>query len=549
MTTKNNTTPSNTLSPQPSDPSLQSLVLSTCSPKSQVLSTQSCQLSPKSSAPSPISSSPKSSALSPCSCSPKSSAPSPISRSPQSQVLSPKSYLLSPQSRIYIAGHRGMVGSAILRKLTADGYTNIITRTHKELDLTEQQAVRDFFRKEKIDYVVLAAAKVGGIHANNTYPADFITINLQIQTNVISEAYKAGIDKLLFLGSSCIYPKFAPQPMKEEYLLTGELEPTNEPYAIAKIAGIKMCEAYNRQYGTSYRSVMPTNLYGPGDNYHLENSHVIPAMIRKFHLAKLAMQGNLAAIQKAEALYGPIPQDIKQAICLKPDSSNFLDGYTPLCTCSSQSQAPSPCSSSPQSQDLSPKSCLSSPKHSALSPSSSSPQSSVLSPSSLSPKVVLWGTGQARREFLHVDDMAAACVFVMGLDQSVFSHNPNTQSSTQSPSSSSPKSQVLSPESCQLSPESSVLSPSSNSPKSSALSPGSSPSFVNVGTGQDQTIAETAELVRQAVGYEGEVVFDATKPDGTPRKLLDVSRLQQLGWESKLTLREGIEKTYQSATI
>lgn len=429
-----------------------------------------------------------------------------------------------------------MVGSAILRKLQSDGYKNLITRTHKELDLTEQQAVRDFFRKEKIDYVVLAAAKVGGIHANNTYPADFITINLQIQTNVISEAYKAGIDKLLFLGSSCIYPKFAPQPMKEEYLLTGELEPTNEPYAIAKIAGIKMCEAYNRQYGTSYRSVMPTNLYGPGDNYHLENSHVIPAMIRKFHLAKLAMQGNLAAIQKDEALYGPIPQDIKQAICLKPDSSNFLEGYTPP---SPESPVPSPCSSSPQSQDLSPKSCLSSPQ-----------------PSALSPKVVLWGTGQARREFLHVDDMAAACVFVMGLDQSVFSHNPNTQSSTINPESSpsSPKSQDLSPvssspQSCQLSPESSALSPSSNSPKSSALSPGSStpnssPSFLNIGTGVDQTIAETAEMVRQAVGYEGEVVFDTTKPEGTHQKLLDISRIIQVGWMPSMGLMGGLAHAY-----
>ena len=381
-------------------------------------------------------------------------------------MSTPHSSLLTPHSKIYIAGHRGLVGSAIVRKLQADGYKHIITRTHKELDLTEQQAVREFFQKEKIDYVVLAASKVGGIYANNTYPADFITINLQIQTNVISEAYKVGITKLLFLGSSCIYPKFAPQPMKEEYLLTGALEPTNEPYALAKISGLKMCEAYNRQYGTSYRSVMPTNLYGPGDNYHLENCHVLPAMIRKFHLAKLAMQGDLKGIQQDEAKYGPIPLDIKKSICLKPDSSGFLDGYNP-------------------------------------SSKQSSPHSSLPTPHSLRPKVVLWGTGQARREFLYVDDMASACVFVMGLDQSVFS------------------------------------------PRSSLLTPQYAPSFFNIGSGQDQTIAETAEIVRLAIGYEGEVIFDNSKPDGTPRKLLDISKLTELVWKPIYSLEKGIRTVYQ----
>lgn len=360
---------------------------------------------------------------------------------------------LTPETRIYVAGHRGMVGSAIVRKLQADGCNHIITRTHKELDLTEQLAVRDFFRQEKIDYVVLAAAKVGGIHANSTYPADFITINLQIQTNVISEAYRAGVDKLLFLGSSCIYPKYAPQPMREEYLLTGELEPTNEPYAIAKIAGIKMCESYNRQHGTCYRSVMPTNLYGPGDNYHLENSHVIPAMIRKFHLAKLAMQGDLEGIRQDEALFGTIPGDIKQAICLKSDSSGFVDEYVP-----------------------------------------DNPQASTMHP-----KVILWGTGRARREFLHVDDMADGCVFVMGLDQSVFS--PRTM--TRPPLS-----------------------------------------FLNIGTGTDQTIADTAQLVRQVVGFTGEVMYDTDKPDGTPQKLLDTSRMTNLGWSPRLSFSAGIEATY-----
>ena len=291
-----------------------------------------------------------------------------------------------------------MVGSSIVRRLKADGYTNIITRTSKELDLTNQQAVRDFFQNEKIDHVILAAAKVGGILANNTYPADFIYQNLMIQSNVIHEAYKAGVEHLLFLGSSCIYPKFAPQPMKEEYLLTGPLEPTNEPYGIAKIAGIKMCESYNRQYGTDYRSVMPTNLYGPHDNFHLENSHVIPAMIRKYHLAKLAMQGDLNGIQKDEAFFGTIPLDIKEAITLSVDCK--------------------------------------------------------LKTADLSPKVMLWGTGKPRREFLHVDDMAAACVFII--------------------SSSQP--------------------PTKNYSKTS---------FLNIGTGKDNTIAKVAELIKEVVGFKG----------------------------------------------
>lgn len=350
---------------------------------------------------------------------------------------------LQESSRVYVAGHRGMVGSAIIRKLEDLGHENIITRTHTELDLTSQAAVHDFFQNEKIDYVVLAAAKVGGIHANNTYPADFIYINLMIQNNIIHEAYKAGTEHLLFLGSSCIYPKYAAQPMKEEYLLTGELEPTNEPYAIAKIAGIKMCEAYNRQYGTSYRSVMPTNLYGPGDNYHLENSHVIPAMIRKYHLAKLATQGDIKGIKRDEEVYGPLPQDIKEAISLAPDSSH-------------------------------------------LSPNAE-------------PKVVLWGTGQAYREFLHVDDMASACLFVINIDQSVFT-------------SSSP------------------LTPCS---------------FLNVGTGKDQTIAETAILIKKVVGFSGKTIFDLDKPDGTPKKVLDTTRINSLGWRPRFTLRHGLENAYE----
>ena len=344
--------------------------------------------------------------------------------------------LISPRSSIFVAGHRGMVGSAIVRRLRGLGYERIVTRTHAELDLLDQRAVRMFFRDEDIDYVVLAAAKVGGIYANNTYPADFIYQNLMMQTNVIHEACNAGVKHLLFLGSSCIYPKFSPQPMREEDLLTGTLEPTNEPYAIAKIAGIKMCESYNRQYGTHYFSVMPTNLYGPGDNYHLQNSHVIPAMIRKYHLARLASRDDFDGIQRDEAAFGPIPVEIREALGLSS------------------------------------------------------------TPGSHSPRVMLWGTGTARREFLHVDDMAAACVFLM---------------------------------------EAGVVSQSS----------AQSPSFLNIGTGTDVTIREVAEIICDVVGFAGETVYDPDQPDGTPRKLLDTRRINDLGWRPKYGLRDGLSHAYQ----
>jgi GDP-L-fucose synthase len=354
--------------------------------------------------------------------------------------------MLDRNRLVFVAGHMGMVGSALLRKLKEKGFKNFVLRPRTDLDLTDSVAVKYFFKEHQPDYVFLAAAQVGGIYANNTYPADFIYINLMIQCNIIEQAYRAGVEKLLFLGSSCIYPKFAPQPMKEEYLLTGELEQTNEPYAIAKIAGIKMCESYNRQYGTSYRSVMPTNLYGPGDNYDLQNSHVIPAMIRKYHLAKLAMEGDAAGIQKDEATYGPIPEDIKEAIGLTPDSSR-------------------------------------------LTPHAS-------------PKVLLWGTGEVYREFLHVDDMASACIFIMNLD-----------------------------------------------PLSSSLTPDASlqkvPSFVNVGTGRDQTIAQTAAMVGRTIGFTGETIFDTDKPDGTPKKLLDTTRINKLGWYPELTLEQGLADAYK----
>jgi GDP-L-fucose synthase len=307
------------------------------------------------------------------------------------------------QPRIYVAGHQGLVGSAIVRALAARGHTDIVTRSHAQLELTDQAQVREFFRSERIDQVYLAAAKVGGIHANNTYPADFIYDNMMVQANVVHEAWQAGIDKLLFLGSSCIYPRLAPQPIKEEYLMSGMLEPTNEPYAMAKIAGIKLCESYNRQYGTDYRSVMPTNLYGPGDNYHPENSHVIPGLMLRFHEAKAAG----------------------------------------------------------------------------------------------APEVVIWGSGKPMREFLYVDDMAAACVHVMNLDREVYAAHTDPMHS-----------------------------------------------HINVGTGEDVTIAELARLVGETVGYQGRIVFDTSKPDGTPRKLLDVSKLKALGWQASTSLPEGLRRAY-----
>ncbi len=307
---------------------------------------------------------------------------------------------MNPDSKIYIAGHRGLVGSAIVRRLLAGGYSHesLVLRTHAELDLTNQQAVRTFFAKEKPEYVFLAAAKVGGINANNTYPAEFIYSNLAIQTNVIQAAYECQVKKLMFLGSSCIYPRHAPQPMREEHLLTGKLEPTNEPYAISKIAGIKMCAAYNRQYGTNFISVMPTNIYGPGDNYDLQNSHVLPALIRKCHEAKLASQSS----------------------------------------------------------------------------------------------VVVWGTGTPRREFLYSDDLADACVFLME--------------------------------------------------RYNASDIGE---FINIGVGHDATIREIAELVAEVIQFTGRLMFDTSKQDGTPIKLLDVSRLTALGWHAKTGLREGLVMTYQ----
>ena len=341
---------------------------------------------------------------------------------------------MEKNAKIYVAGHKGLVGSAILRALEKSGYNNCVVRSRQELDLTCQSSVERFFDEERPEYVFLAAAKVGGILANATYPADFIYQNLVIETNVIHAAYKYGAKKLLFLGSSCIYPRDCPQPMKEEYLLTGPLEPTNEPYAVAKIAGIKMCEAYDRQYGTKYISVMPTNLYGPNDNFDLETSHVLPALIRKFHLAKLAMQKDWEGIKKNEVIFGRIPDDFKRSLGLDPKKNLPLEN------------------------------------------------------SDKEPEVVLWGTGSPRREFLHVDDLADACIYLMD----------NYDGSE----------------------------------------------IVNIGVGKDITIRELAELIAKIVGYQGKIRFDTSKPDGTPRKLLDVSKLSSLGWQPTIGLEEGIKKTY-----
>jgi GDP-L-fucose synthase len=311
---------------------------------------------------------------------------------------------MNQSDKIYIAGHRGLVGSAIVRQLEKKGFTNLLMRTHKELDLTNQVQVQTFFEQEKPDYVILAAAKVGGIHANNTYPADFIYQNMMIEANIINSAYENKVKRLLFLGSTCIYPKAVEQPMREEAILTDALESTNEPYALAKIAGIKLCESYNRQYSTDFRSVMPTNLYGINDNFHPENSHVIPALMSRFHEAKINNDA----------------------------------------------------------------------------------------------EVVVWGTGNAMREFLYVDDMALASLFVLKLDEKTYKANTKPMLS-----------------------------------------------HINVGTGKDVTIRKMAEIMKQVVGYEGNLTFDTTKPDGSPRKLIDVSRLSNMGWKYNVDLEDGLEKTYK----
>lgn len=343
---------------------------------------------------------------------------------------------MNNKSKIYIAGHRGLVGSALTRKLTSLGYGNLITRSRSEVDLSNQQAVNDFFAREKPEYVFLAAAKVGGILANSTYKADFIYENIQIAANVIQACHKHGVKKLLNLGSSCIYPKMAPQPMREDSLLTGPLESTNEPYAIAKIAAIKLCRYFNEQYGTDFISAMPTNLYGPNDNFNLETSHVLPALIRKFHLAKLLAEGKNDSIR---ADLNKNPFDTKGLSVSERAEESTLEQF-----------------------GISGKS------------------------------IRLWGSGNPKREFLHVDDMADACVNLMK------DHNASEIGE-----------------------------------------------LINIGSGVDQTIRDLAEMVKRIVGYKGAIEFDSSKPDGTPRKLLDISRIRSLGWEPKISLEEGIRATYK----
>ncbi len=351
--------------------------------------------------------------------------------------------MIALDSKIYVAGHRGLVGSAIWRNLESRGYTNLVGRTHAELDLLDPLAVREFFDNEKPEYVVLAAAHVGGIMANSTYRADFIYQNLQIQQNVIGESYRHGVKKLLFLGSTCIYPREAPQPIKEEYLLTSPLEYTNEPYAIAKIAGLKMCESFNLQYGTDYIAVMPTNLYGPRDNFHLQNSHVLPAMIRKMHLARLLNEGR--------------EQEIRDDLNRLP--LNEVDGNSPM-------------------DEI----------------------TKVLAGYGItSDSLTLWGSGTPLREFLWSEDMADACVHIL-------------------------------------------LKVSFNDLKSD--SPEVRNCHINIGTGNELTIGQLAEKVRQAVGYKGTIHWDSTKPDGTMRKLCDVTKLHQLGWHHTVEIDEGVTRLY-----
>ncbi|HAM98925.1 MAG TPA: GDP-L-fucose synthase [Marinilabiliales bacterium] len=367
---------------------------------------------------------------------------------------------MEKDSKIYIAGHKGMVGSAIMREMQKLGYHNLVYRGFGELDLTNQQAVAEFFAAEKPEYVVLAAAKVGGIVANNIYRAQFIYENLMIQNNIIHHAYLNGVKKLLFLGSSCIYPKLAPQPLKEEYLLTNDLEYTNEPYAIAKIAGIKMCESYNIQYGTNFISVMPTNLYGPNDNYDLEKSHVLPALIRKMHIGKCLMNNDWGAL-RADLNKLPI-----EGVSGETSESAILDKLA---------------------------------KYGITKKTETGDLNRV--------SVTLWGTGSPFREFLYVEDLAEACVYCL-------QHVEFKQ----------------------------LIEPVSQSQKSEEIKN----THINIGTGKDLTIKELAEKVKHIVGFEGELTWDRAKPDGTPKKLLDVSKIHQLGWKEKVGLDEGIGRVYRN---
>ena len=401
---------------------------------------------------------------------------------------------MEKNSKIYIAGHRGLVGSAIVNGLKAKGYTNIIGKTHDELDLLDQKAVEAFFQTEKPEFVFLAAAKVGGIVANNTYRADFIYENLQIQNNIIHQSYKNNVKKLMFLGSTCIYPKYAPQPMPEDCLLTDTLEYTNEPYAIAKIAGIKMCESYNLQYGTNYISVMPTNLFGPNDNFDLEKSHVLPALIRKIHLGKALEENDWDAIQKD---LDKLPIERVDGKARKEDVLSILDKYG-----IKQLNTPHSTHNTPQVS------------------------------------IEIWGSGKPMREFLWSEDMADACIFLMEHINfnDIIANNPTpkTQNSTPNTQHPTPPSQDGKP--CDaLNTQHSTLN----------TTPEVRNTHINIGTGIDISIKELAEMIKETVGFRGNLYFNTDKPDGTMKKLTDVSKLHALGWKHKVSLQEGIEKMYQ----
>ena len=404
---------------------------------------------------------------------------------------------MNKNSKIYVAGHRGLVGSAIVKNLVSKGYTNIITRTHSELDLTNQKAVEEFFTQEKPEYVILAAAKVGGIVANNTYRADFIYENLQIQNNVIHQSYVHKVKKLLFLGSTCIYPKEAPQPMSEDSLLTSPLEYTNEPYAIAKIAGIKMCESYNIQYGTNFISVMPTNLYGPNDNFDLETSHVLPALIRKIHLGKCLEENNWEAIKEdlnKNPIEGINGSNSENQILEK------LNSYGIEIVVSSELQVEKENTTNYPLQ------------------TTHNEQSKVA--------IEIWGTGNPRREFLYSEDMADACVFIM--------ENRNFQDIVNQQVVSS-KLQV---ENCKTTQKE---LPTTHH----TLPTGVRNTHINIGTGVDISIKELAELIKNIIGFKGELYFNTEKPDGTMKKLTDVSKLNSLGWKYKMDLESGIKEMYK----
>ncbi|MBI5218356.1 MAG: GDP-L-fucose synthase [Bacteroidia bacterium] len=409
---------------------------------------------------------------------------------------------MNTNSKIYIAGHTGMMGSAIHRNLVSKGYSNIIARPIEEFDLICQQAVKEFFEKEKPEYVFLAAARVGGIIANSTLRAQFIYENIQIQSNIIHYSYLNGVKKLLFLGSSCIYPKNAPQPMKEEYLLSGELEYSNEPYAVAKISGLKMCESYNIQYGTNFISVMPTNLYGYNDNYNLETSHVLPAFIRKFHLGKCLENNDWNSIKKdlnkrpVDGLDGNADPDVILKILNKYGIGR-----------STSIRHPSPV--------VRHQRCIEPVE-----------MSSVVNQPVVT--INLWGTGNPRREFLHADDAADACVYLMeNVDFKDIIERQTTDYNH-------PSSVIRHPSSVIRHPSSVIRHPSSVIRNT----------HINIGSGQELTIKELAELIKSAVGFKGEIHWDYTKPDGTFKKLLDIEKLSNLGWKHKISLKEGIEKVY-----